>query len=329
MASHLSCALSPIQATVDITFDEDLSCGNLVDGVTVLADGVTIDLGGFTLTGTSGASGINNSLGFDDVTIKNGVIENFSLNGVNIKHGERNHVMHMTIRDGNSSGVYGREAHGLIVSDTTTSNHGQGIFLQATHDALLSRNRASDNLFAGILMQPAGQLKNMNVRLLRNNASGNLRPGFVLEGSHLTIARNTANDNGPGPENHLVPGFHLVDVDESLVRRNVARGNSLDGFLVHANSESNDLIRNTATGNAQDGIQLAGAQNTLWRNFVRQNGEDGIDDTGLANTIGKNRAFKNGGHGIRGNPAGSIDGGGNIAFLNALSQCTAPIMCLP
>jgi hypothetical protein len=60
--------------TTNAVLMQDLVCSG--DGIVIGASGITIDLKGFTVRGDRGSVeyGINAFLGYDDVTVKNGVL---------------------------------------------------------------------------------------------------------------------------------------------------------------------------------------------------------------------------------------------------------------
>jgi len=72
-AAHVNCGDT---ITADTTLDANLSCTPDVDGLVIGENGVTIDLSGFTITGSGGSSGVFNP-GYDEVTIMNGAITGF------------------------------------------------------------------------------------------------------------------------------------------------------------------------------------------------------------------------------------------------------------
>ena len=65
--------------TTNALLTQDLVCTG--DGIVVGASGITIDLKGFTIRGDRdvGDYGIDDSAGFDNITIMNGMIRNFYL----------------------------------------------------------------------------------------------------------------------------------------------------------------------------------------------------------------------------------------------------------
>ena len=72
-AAPLACS-DPI--VTDTKLKADLTCAPDVDGLFINAHGVTVNLNGFTITGSGVSSGVFN-VGFADVTIKNGTITGF------------------------------------------------------------------------------------------------------------------------------------------------------------------------------------------------------------------------------------------------------------
>ena len=62
----------------DTKLDMNLTCDSepLTDGLVIAANGVTLDLNGFTITGSSEKSGVSGN-GLSNVTIKNGAITGF------------------------------------------------------------------------------------------------------------------------------------------------------------------------------------------------------------------------------------------------------------
>ena len=84
--------------THDTTLGNDLlDCpGN---GLVIGADGITVDLGGHTISGRLLSTigdldqvGVDNSAGHDDVTIRNGAINEFARGGVHLVGADRNSV---------------------------------------------------------------------------------------------------------------------------------------------------------------------------------------------------------------------------------------------
>src|SRR6478735_8724293 len=68
--------------TTNAVLTHDLYCPSST-GILVGASGITIDLNGFVIRGDRlGPNGVDDAGGFDDVTIKNGVIRDFRDQGV-------------------------------------------------------------------------------------------------------------------------------------------------------------------------------------------------------------------------------------------------------
>ena len=88
--------------TQDTTLTADLlDCPG--DGLVIGAPGITVDLGGHTvaapetLTGDPGGVGIDNSAGYDDVTIRNGRVGFFYHGGIHLVGADRNRVEGVTL----------------------------------------------------------------------------------------------------------------------------------------------------------------------------------------------------------------------------------------
>src|SRR5262245_54622194 len=153
LASHVTCGMI---VTENLVLDADLSCTGR--GLTVGADGITIDLHGHTLFGDGTDAGIVNSGGFDDVVITNGVLDGFttgvvlqSLSGV-ISY---NLVSRLEIRNsfqaagpGAGYGIVVQFAdHVTISRNNIHDNELTGILLDSTFDSSLSRNTLSNSEF--------------------------------------------------------------------------------------------------------------------------------------------------------------------------------------
>jgi parallel beta-helix repeat protein len=107
--------------TADTTLDSDLaSC--IGTALIIGADGITLDLNSYTLSGNSTGYGVDNTGGYDGVIIKNGTIDSF---GQGIK---ANVVSNFTLEDLNFSGDTGgghahvidiRNSADVVIKDVT------------------------------------------------------------------------------------------------------------------------------------------------------------------------------------------------------------------
>jgi len=115
-----ACGLAHAQScgdtiTGNVTLTGDLHCTTGWLALDVPTSGITIDLNGYTISGTHDLAGIR--VDGDSVTIKNGRIEGFW------------------------GGVVGGNAHGLVVQDLVFAGMDGGVILVDSDAAQISRNR--------------------------------------------------------------------------------------------------------------------------------------------------------------------------------------------
>ena len=123
---------------------------------------------------------------------------------------------------------------------------------------------------------------------------------------------------------------HSVDV---LISANTSNSNGIEGIRVTAGPGIDNIvsldgvINNTASRNGGDGIEIRSnipgisGGTPVSGNRTDRNGEDGIDINSTGYVLSNNRASRNtNGAGI--DAIGNVDGGGNVATLNA--SCNTP-----
>ena len=118
-----SCANSTL--TVNTTFTSDLFCPAVAGGLRVGADGITIDLAGFVLSGDSSAligPGIF-VVERTDVDIINGKVTGFT-DGVGYEQTTRGSVHNMWLYENNRFGLNLSEAEALTVTQNTVNLNG-------------------------------------------------------------------------------------------------------------------------------------------------------------------------------------------------------------
>jgi len=161
------------------------SANTTVPCINVTASGVTIDLGGFVLTGIGGSSGIAASAG--PLNISNGIIRSFSI-GINAP------VKDVTV---SSVTLLGHHGGGAVLGDNAEvtdseflNNSGNGLSLVSNAlvaDCIMAGNGGS-GLFAG----GSGAVVTASVASEDGGAVNN--PGFTTAG-HATLSGNAANAN--------------------------------------------------------------------------------------------------------------------------------------
>jgi parallel beta-helix repeat protein len=320
--------------TASVKLTADLACTG--PGLVVGADKITIDLGGFTLSGDGdpGDVGVDNQ-GFDSVTLKNGTITEFG-EGVSIGgDAQKNTLSDLTVTNCSSDAIdlndadlakvtgvtlIGSAGDGVVMSGDAVGNRveksaivangGLGMFVVGT-DHVISKNEIAVNVI-GLLVGGSGTSVSANelyrngsdgvqvtgeaIELVKNTAIGNGGEGFFVDGPAAVLEKNEASGSGQN-------GIRVaVDSDDAVLRKNTVRGNELDGILIEVDCDRAVLERNTATGNHTDGIQTENTSSTLTRNEANANGELGIEAAG-----------------------GAFDGGGNQAENNADGGCVGVV----
>ena len=158
-----------IMQSIVVQADETCASGN---GITVGADGVTIDLGGHTLRGSGSSTPVGIDTGaFSGVTIKNGVVGVFGLGIVSTPPG----------------------AHLRLSGVTSIDNAGDGAHIGAI-DISIDRCAFLNNPGIGLRLTPqSGKVTN-------SVAAGNGGIGLAIIAGTLTISKFTSADNGRGAD---------------------------------------------------------------------------------------------------------------------------------
>jgi hypothetical protein len=281
-------------------------------GLVIGADGIEINLAGHDLSGgitglQNGPRGIDNSGGFDDVTVRNGGLPSwgdaFYAVGAN-----RNRILDVaadgrltaiTFRGGDANEVRRSELLGTTVG------------LLATDSAHFVVAGSEANALSG--------------------------PGiFVLNGDLARIVRNrVARVSGPDPS---AAGIELTDSDGGRIAENVVSGPwSFGGIYVDGSNHV--VVDNKVTGGALptnasapsggDGLfvfRVLEGTIVLRRNDVRLNEGDGIEVSSGGARLQDNTAVNNGDIGIDA-ASGTIDLGGNFAVGNSGTPQCRNVFC--
>jgi parallel beta-helix repeat protein len=285
--------------TSSVRLTDDVSC-QTASGLVIGAAGILIDLNRHRLAGPINVGGgsdpaIDNSGGFDDVTIRNGSVGNFG-DGIHLEDASRNRILDVgsfgpqdgiDIRRGDSnevrrSGAAGRNSGlvavgttGLVVADGQASaGFGNGMTLSGLVASRIVRNAVTGGALCcgntGISL--AG-----NDNLIRGNRIGAWNAGnlVLVSGANNRLIDNDVFDGV----------FPLQDPQGSA--------SNGDGLFVGAFTAGTVVRGNTAHDNAGDGIEVRGTATNVADNTADDNGDFGIDAV-----------------------AGVTDGGGNLASGN-------------
>jgi parallel beta-helix repeat protein len=318
--------------TQSIVLQADETCASGTTGITVGADGLTIDLGGHTLRGSGISSPAGIAVGpFRGITIKNGTVTEFD-NGIT------------TAPQG---------APHLKLSGVTTSANAESGALLGTTDFSIDRCAFLNNTAWGLrLAAQSGKVSN-------SIAAGNSVIGLLILSGNLTITKVTSANNGRGIDTvfpavaRIQRSRFLRNADWGVLLESASTlsgstvvGNGVDG--VRATSSGSTITGNLIAGNVGNGINVSAASNTtVTKNRLVGNHADGVHvDAGSVDTlVERNTAVGNGGEGLSiasasttlmknvtnantdsGVSAGSvIDGGGNTARANGAGGCSGAV----
>jgi parallel beta-helix repeat protein len=328
--------------TQDTTLTSDLDCGGEVarDAPLVIgADGITLDLGGHTLSAVTGYRIVNE--GHDNVTIRNGTISSEGgairlsgvsgnvirdihavglLLGISAVNSDNNRFVHNRV-DSVHFGVAG--SHNVIAHNLVTQ-----------YESILSvggdYNRIVDNVVwggsEGTSLGLGGDHNQVRRNVFLNQAL------WVVALTHANDTDFVANTIGASGSFARAVGVSIEDSS-----RNRFVGNSVfavvDGFDLKSGAD-NVLRNNDVSGvpvdkkpyipYVPDGFAIApGVTGTVLRdNTVRGFDDDGIDVDAPGTRLKGNTADDNGDLGIEAVP-GIVDLGGNSASGNGNPlQCT-------
>jgi hypothetical protein len=227
----------PVLVLKSAIVTKDLTCTG-TDGIRVGADNITIDLGGHMLTGNGagGTMGIDNDTfgGFDNVTVRNGVLRNF-FRGISSDDPTASMTVEDVVVVGSFTiGVY-TEGKAKLTSVVASGNGSLGIAVG--DDSVISSTIASHNTNDGI--SACGS------KITSTTASNNGIRGIHASCAGSTLRHVTATGNGS----------HGIEAgSQALIDSSTASGNTEDG--IHMGGASGTILDSFASGNGGDGIDV-------------------------------------------------------------------------
>lgn len=301
----------------DIVLTQDLDCPGGGVALRVVSSGVTVDLGGHTITG-DGTIAIFGDFDVTDIVIRNGTIQGVHqaaflgfTTGAVVEDLEVLDVTHSwAVEAGQDTTItnshfertrvavslfYGARG---VVRDSTFVDNRIGVSLYEGHGHVVTRNRFTDHEWSGVLLGEGGIVRDSVVS--RNHFTGN---GFGMHWiGELWTTGIEVTDNRFFRNRHsgvLVQALRDGDVFEG----SVIAGNHLD------RNGSEPLEMRVAVGDDE-------------QTFVAADGLTIVAPSEAAShvTVAGNHAFHNAGFGIH--APGVTDGGRNHARHNgAAAQC--------
>jgi len=286
------CGATPCSCGDTVTADRTLVCGSDPvtttvcpgDGLTV-SDGVTLDLGGCTITGDSkDHTDVGIVVAGQHITVTNGRVTNFGF-GVATLPGSPTSDSTLSVLQifANGEGIRLAAEGSTLTRLQVRQNDRTGIDLVAA-DTVITKSVLRLNGGAGIILQAGPWAVNANTVSL-NRCESNGAPGLQIHGVVNTIARNILLRNG-GDGAEVDGSGHIID-------RNQGKFNGHSGF--HIQGEDHTVTLNIAQSNDIDGFTVSASESALSRNTGNYNGGYGIHDASPAsdNTYSANKCTGN------------------------------------
>ena len=314
--------------------------GNLsgATGITITADNVTLDLEGFSLTGTGSSSVVAVSGSHSNITLRNGsvigIATGVGVAAVDFASAKDSHITNLTASAGDSASL----SPNMVVNlgaNTTLSNceliggpggitdgvkmSGTGSVVSGCNsrqtyqgiDDVAGKQLITGNTLTGLIGGPGITVKG------GSSVSGNTLSGFASGGisadatsGGVSITHNTVTSTNTGY------GISVSSGSGSTISDNTVGGTLTGGIGVGI---GNSVTHNTVTGTSGYGIGV-NDRNIVSNNDVSGNLGDGIKITGSDNLVDSNNAS---GNGPASGTAGS-DGNGieNVGARNTISNNT-------
>ncbi|MHB9111766.1 MAG: right-handed parallel beta-helix repeat-containing protein [Thermoleophilia bacterium] len=254
----------------------DLNLTNII----ISNNGITLDGGGHSLTGsgTSGGYGVD-LIGRSSVTVKNLVISSFNY-GIYAYSGSGNWVTGNQVSSTNR-GIYVRSSNGNVISGNVTSSSSKGIALLSAANNSVTGNMASGNTF-GIELSGSGSTGNtVSSNIVNSNSDGIY---LVNSPAGNVIGSNMASGNTNS-------GIHLISSVNNTITANTC-SSDLNGLFLEASSNDNTIKKNIVSGNGGKGIQIDSSNdNTVVYNSMSGNG---VGFSSSVSSTANNQIYNNG-----------------------------------
>src|SRR5262249_18908890 len=238
----------------NVVLTQNWSCPGSA-GIIVGASGITIDLKGFALNGdrSSGHYGIDDSAGYDKITVKNGALRNFDDGFLGLNHSDSVSIAKVAATGSNFDGISITGDNAQISSSSGVGNKFDGIVVSGDGAQIMSSIGAGNKTFDGIAV--VGD----HAKITSSNGSGNGFNGITVQGDFAKITSVTA------AANHFFDGI-LMDGNSAKISSSNASGNGDNGVLVQGDAASVKSVQangngffDGATDGSGPGIRVNGA----------------------------------------------------------------------
>jgi hypothetical protein len=237
-----------IKHNIKLTGNLDCS-GFSGNGLNVGKAGITINLGGFTLTGPSGShDGINNEGGYDKVTVENGTVKDYEY-GVLYEYTTGSKILHVKSVDASYDGIGFWYSHNGVIDHSRVSGSGEyGFYLYENNHVNLTNSHAVHVSTYGVYdYYSLSTLNNVTANsgseygvYIDDPIAAYTSKGFV----YYTIENSTANQNSS--DGFYIAGNYPTIYYQANLVNNTANNNMSYGFYADDNTKGK---RNHATGN--------------------------------------------------------------------------------
>lgn len=245
-------------------------------GLVIGADNITLNLGGFAVTGRPNRTGDGAGIllsGRTGVIVRNGRVSDFDA-GVAIVGGSANTIVDLLVKDnigttrrgdfGDGISIAGSDGNTIIANDVIHNGPFDGIGLLGTSDSnliednLVSENNVPQTADDGIRIEGPGATNNTvrgntvsgsaldGIAVFSNQGTGPLNEGNVIEDN--TVTANGFGFLGARPGDGIRT---FLRANSNVIRNNVVTDNAGSGILIPSGSLSNQILTNTSLGNAR------------------------------------------------------------------------------
>jgi parallel beta-helix repeat protein len=316
----------------------NLTMAGAGNGITIAADNVTLDLGGFSLEGANvGTKAVTLDAPHFAVTIRNGAVRNWTGAGIDVHlatgatlrgvHAVDNNIgidaanTSLSSCTAESNTAAGIRAVSSTIGDCVSTGNQTGFDIQQTTldgATAISNTSRGINAYQSTIRNCASEQNGTGV-----DATETLVERCALSLNSLGIAvragsnvRNNTIGSSKGDGIDVLGGSSMASVTDNVISQSGTV--QLSAIGIYVGSNDNRIARNSVSGSKSNGINVSGSFNTIDDNNVFANGGFGIAVTGLKATVVRNTATAN----TAGNY--SIAAGNNPAPVAAASSSTNP-----
>ncbi|MFC1768384.1 right-handed parallel beta-helix repeat-containing protein, partial [Nanoarchaeota archaeon] len=261
-----SCGDSLTESRVLTGADDLEDCDG--NGLNISAEGVTLDCNGHNIIGNgtgSGSVGINIQ-SYDNVTIKNCIVSNYST-AIKIS-GTNTTIRNNTIFNASTAGLNVQTSNNLIVENDIFNITSYGIISSANSDNIISENDISGYCNYGIYLTNEDNTR-VNDNFIENCSYGT---AIDVTSSNISIVNNTYTNN---TNEGIYLWNYLSYNGSSTIENNTIIGSGDHGIYLYLSRD--DTIRNNRISKNGQGIEIAHSGNiNLYDNTINNNTNDGI-----------------------------------------------------